>query len=155
MPVIRFTPVKPEIQITPFSKNRPLGRFFLVVAMSVYKYIYIYSIPFSCNSFQGLSLALRSHDQIPASYWAIILLLFTLFPRSKTTHLPLDFEHFTPNIDNFAPIQKGHFALYFHFFSLGGGTGIKLVIKLKVLLSPVCGIFRCLARNLIKMHCKI
>ena len=36
----------------------------------------------------------------------LILLLFTLFPRSKTTLLPLDFEHFSPNIDNFAPIQK-------------------------------------------------
>ena len=27
------------------------------------------SVPFSCNFFWGLSLALRSHDQIPALYW--------------------------------------------------------------------------------------
>ena len=26
-------------------------------------------VPFSCNLFWGLSLALRSHDQIPASHW--------------------------------------------------------------------------------------
>ena len=80
-----------------FSKNRPLGRFFLVVAMSIYIYICplfmstIYGIgqlgrfdhrvamsvvclcvPFPCNFFRGLSLALRSHDQIPASDWAAV-----------------------------------------------------------------------------------
>ena len=52
-----------------FSKNRTLGRFFLVVAMSVYKYVYI-SVPFSYLLFQGPSLALRSHGQIPASHWS-------------------------------------------------------------------------------------
>ena len=51
-----------------FSKNWLLGRFFHRVAMSVAGYIYIY-VPFPCNFFQGLSLALRSHDQIPASHW--------------------------------------------------------------------------------------
>ena len=29
--------------------------------------------PFSCDFFQGLSLALRSHDQIPASHWSTLL----------------------------------------------------------------------------------
>ena len=28
------------------------------------------SVPFSCNFYRGLSLALRSHDQIPASHWS-------------------------------------------------------------------------------------
>ena len=57
---------------------------------------------------------------------AVILLLFTLLPRSKTTLLPLDLEQFSPNIDNFAPIQKGHFAPYFYYyiFFLGGLVGI-------------------------------
>ena len=27
------------------------------------------SVPFSCHLFQGLSFALRSHDQIKASHW--------------------------------------------------------------------------------------
>ena len=27
-------------------------------------------VPFSCHLFQGLSLALRSHDKIPASHWS-------------------------------------------------------------------------------------
>ena len=58
---------------------------------------------------------------------AVILLLFTLLPRSKTTLLPLDFEHFSPNIDNFAPIQKGHFALYFIIFFGGWGLALKLL----------------------------
>ena len=44
-----------------FSKNRPLVRFFHRVAMSIYMFV-----PFSCNFCRGLSLALRSHDQIPA-----------------------------------------------------------------------------------------
>ena len=56
-----------------FSKNQPLGRFFLVVAMSicpyVHMYIYIY-VSSPCDFFRGLSLALRSHDQIPTSHWS-------------------------------------------------------------------------------------
>ena len=36
-----------------FSKNLPLGRFFLVVAMCIYLYI----CPLSCNLFRGLLLA--------------------------------------------------------------------------------------------------
>ena len=82
------------------------------------------------NTQTGLYNAVRRYASM-----AIILLLFTLLPRSKTTLLPPDFEHFSPNIDNFAPIQKGQFALYFiifFFFWGGAGTGIKMVIKLKV-----------------------
>ena len=30
-------------------------------------------VPFPCNFFWGLSLVLRSHDQIPASHWSTIL----------------------------------------------------------------------------------
>ena len=47
----------------------PLGRLFHRLAMSVYISVYI-SVPFSCNFFQGLSLALRSHVQIPAYHWS-------------------------------------------------------------------------------------
>ena len=53
-----------------FSKNRPLGRFFLVVAMSVCLSVYLsvcLSVPSPCDFFRGLSLALRSHDQIPVA----------------------------------------------------------------------------------------
>ena len=52
------------------------------------------------------------------------------FAQVKNNTFALDFEHFSPNIDDFAPIQKGHFALYFIIF-FGVGTGIKIVIKLK------------------------
>ena len=34
----------------------------------------------------------------------------TLLLRSRMTLLPLDFDHFTPNLDNFTPIQKGYLA---------------------------------------------
>ena len=50
---------------TTFSKNLPLGRFFYRVAMSGCLCV----VPFPCKFFLGLSLALRSHDQIPASHW--------------------------------------------------------------------------------------
>ena len=53
-------------------KESALGRFFHRVAMSVYAYICVY-VPFSCNFFRGLSLALRSHDQIPASHSSTLL----------------------------------------------------------------------------------
>ena len=43
-----------------FSKNWPLGRFFHRVVMSVYGWS-----PFHVIFLRGLSLALRSHDQIP------------------------------------------------------------------------------------------
>ena len=49
-----------------FHRIGPLGQFDLVVAMSVYVFV----CPFSCDFFLGLSLALRSHDQIPASHWS-------------------------------------------------------------------------------------
>ena len=51
------------------NKNLPLGRFFLIVAMSVRPSVSIYLVPSQCDFFRGLSLALRSHDQIPASHW--------------------------------------------------------------------------------------
>ena len=55
-----------------FSKNRPLGGFFLLVAMSVCLSVCL-SVPFPCNIFKGLSLALRSHDQFKASHWSTLL----------------------------------------------------------------------------------
>ena len=60
-----------------FSPNQPLGRFGLVVAMSVCVFLtlFVYDfVPFPCNFFQGLSLALRSHDQILASHWSILIM---------------------------------------------------------------------------------
>ena len=48
--------------------------------VSIYIYIYIYmSVPFSCNFFLGLLLALRSHDQIPASHWSTLKSCFKDF----------------------------------------------------------------------------
>ena len=44
-----------------FSMNWPLGRFFLVIAMSVHGWL---AVSPSHAIFVGLSLALRSHDQI-------------------------------------------------------------------------------------------
>ena len=46
-------------QLSNFSKHRPLGRFFHRVAMVMY----IYSVPFSCNFFQGISLKINSGIQ--------------------------------------------------------------------------------------------
>ena len=60
--------------IAPFSPNRPLGRFGLVVAMSVSaNWLGGWDVPFPCNFFRGLSLALRSHDQFGASHWSTLL----------------------------------------------------------------------------------
>ena len=50
------------------------GRFFHRVAMSVHVYV-----PISCQLFWGLSLALRSHDQIPASHWSICGIFLVTF----------------------------------------------------------------------------
>ena len=55
-----------------FSKNRPLADSF-IESRCPYMDIYIYICPFSCHFFRGLSLALRSHDQIPASHWSTLL----------------------------------------------------------------------------------
>ena len=52
-----------------FSSNRPTGPIrssSRYVRMSVC----VVSVPFPCDFFRGLSLALRSHDQIPASHWS-------------------------------------------------------------------------------------
>ena len=51
-----------------FHRIGPLGRFDLVVAKSVHLCVCVF-VPFPCHFFRGLSLALRSHDQIPASHW--------------------------------------------------------------------------------------
>ena len=56
-----------------FSSNRPLGRFDLVVAMSVPASGTLGLVPFPCDFFRGLSLALRSHDQFEASDWSTLL----------------------------------------------------------------------------------
>ena len=50
-------------------KESALGRFFHTVTMSVCVFA---TCPFSCNFFRGLSLALRSHDQVPASHWSTL-----------------------------------------------------------------------------------
>ena len=47
-------------------------------------YVYVY-VPFQCNFFQGLSLALRSHDQFKASHWSTLL----PHPPSNPTPPPL------------------------------------------------------------------
>ena len=50
-----------------FSKNRPLGRFFIIVAMSVCLSVCLtvsLSVPSRCDFFRGLSLALRSHIKL-------------------------------------------------------------------------------------------
>ena len=52
-----------------FHQLGPLGRVGLVVAMSVCLSVCLFDVPFPCNFFQGLSLAFRTHDQIPASHW--------------------------------------------------------------------------------------
>ena len=44
------------------------------VCLYIYRYIYIGRyVPFHCNFFLGLSLALRSHDQFQASRWSTLL----------------------------------------------------------------------------------
>ena len=53
-----------------FHRIGPLGRFDHRVAMSVCKSVCVSVCPFSCVFFWGLSLALRSHDQIPTSHWS-------------------------------------------------------------------------------------
>ena len=58
--------------LTTFHQLGPLGRVGLVVAESVCLSICL-SVPFQCNFFLGLSLVLRSHDQIPASQWSTLL----------------------------------------------------------------------------------
>ena len=50
-----------------FNKKMHIGPYahYFIVAMLV-----CLSVPFSCQLFRGSSLALRSHDQIPASHWS-------------------------------------------------------------------------------------
>ena len=54
-----------------FSPTRPSGPSWSV-SRDVCLYVYVY-VPFPCDFFRGLSLALRSHDQIPASDWSTLL----------------------------------------------------------------------------------
>ena len=49
-----------------FTNSAPLGRVGHRVAMSVEMSV----CAIECSFFRGLSLALRSHDQIPASHWS-------------------------------------------------------------------------------------
>ena len=60
------------INISYFHQLGPLGRFGLVVAMLVCLSVYLSDVPFSWNFFWGLSLVLRSQDQIPASHWSTL-----------------------------------------------------------------------------------
>ena len=55
-----------------FHQLGPLGRVGLVVDTSVCLCVCLF-VPFPCNFFRGLSLVLRSHDQIPASHWSTLL----------------------------------------------------------------------------------
>ena len=52
-----------QIYLLKFSKNRPI----LSSSRDVRPRLTSVRVPFPCNFFRGLSLALRSHDQIPAS----------------------------------------------------------------------------------------
>ena len=61
-----------------FHQLGPLGRVGLVVTESVCLCVCLclclcLFFPFPCNFFRGLSLVLRSHDQIPASHWSTLL----------------------------------------------------------------------------------
>ena len=59
------------IKIEPiFSKNRPLADSFIESRCPSVCLSACLFVPFPCNFFWGLSLALRSHDQIPASHWS-------------------------------------------------------------------------------------
>ena len=62
----------------------------------------------------------------------LVLLLFTLLPRLKMTLLPLDFDHFTPNIDNFTPIQKGYLPPKVFILFRNRHWGIRLVKEIRV-----------------------
>ena len=60
-----------------FHQLGPLGRVGLRVAMSVCLSVCLFVClcvcAIECSFFRGLSLALRSHDQIPASDWSTLL----------------------------------------------------------------------------------
>ena len=51
------------------SALRPILSSSRDVSLYIYLSVYI-SVPSPCNFIQGLSLALRLHDQIPASHWS-------------------------------------------------------------------------------------
>ena len=61
-----------------FHRIGPLGGFGLVVAMFMCMYVF--------NFFQGLSLVLRSHDQIPASHCIGLSELYILDVNSEEVH---------------------------------------------------------------------
>ena len=60
---VRCQKIKTQTQIL-FSSNRPTGPI-----RSSSRIVCVF-VPFPCDFFRGLSLALRSHDQIPASHWS-------------------------------------------------------------------------------------
>ena len=51
-------------------KKGKISQFFGEITIKSSPPIYVY-VPFSCPFFQGLSMALRSHDQFEASHWSI------------------------------------------------------------------------------------
>ena len=62
-PLLHYNCTTPMSEILViFTNSAPLGRVGHGVAMSV--------CAIECSFFLGLSLALRSHDQIPASHWS-------------------------------------------------------------------------------------
>ena len=65
-----------------FHQLGPLGWVGLVVAISVY----VYYVPFSCNFFRGLSLALRSHDQIP-TFTTLSVTMASVFWKWKEIYI--------------------------------------------------------------------
>ena len=58
--------IKLKLFVSFFTNSAPLGRVGHRVAMSVCLCV----CAIKCIFFRGLSLALRSHDQIPASHWS-------------------------------------------------------------------------------------
>ena len=53
-----------------FTNSAPLGQVGHRGAMSVCGDVCLWFCAIGCSFFRGLSLALRSHDQIPASHWS-------------------------------------------------------------------------------------
>ena len=79
-----------SFQQSTFSPTRPSGPSWSSshrVCRSVCLFVGL-SVPFSCNFFQGLSLVLRSHDQILASHWS------TLLPYHMVTNSMSGFQYY-------------------------------------------------------------
>ena len=120
---------------------------YIIIWLSVYLFV-----PFSCYFFWGLLLALRSHDQIPASHWPsghmmrswplIVpppLFLLPPYTRPRPPQLSLLFFSF------FFFLEKNH-AISIFFFSLLMQTlqnciGHNICIDREILCLPYAGFF--------------